>query len=302
MGLKNFYFRSLASISRGSFPIAEKLGFYIINRSYYGPIPESKHLNDRLWEKPSELVGIDLRSQAQVDLLREISQNYKTEFAGFGEHSASDPGKFFFRNGSFGPGDAHLAYGLVRKYKPQRMIEIGSGNSTLIMAQAVRVNQQETGRACQYTVIDPYPRAIFRQPFPGLTNCVVKPIQDVPLDLFSTLGENDILFIDSSHVLKLGSDVQYQFLEILPRLAKGVLVHFHDIFLPYEYNKSWAIEKRRFWNEQYILQAFLTFNEHFEVIWGSHYMHMTQRPLLLSELNYYAESDDPGSFWIRKIK
>jgi hypothetical protein len=302
MGLKSLYFRSLASFSRGSFPIAEKLGFYIINRSYYGPIPETRYLKDRLWAKPSELVGIDLRWQAQVDLVREIGRSYKGEFAGFGENAASGPAEYFFRNGSFGPGDAHLAYGLVRKYKPGRLIEIGSGNSTLIMTKAVRTNQQESGQSCQYTVIDPFPRAMFRESFPGLTTCLVKPIQDVPLDIFAALSENDILFIDSSHVLKLGSDVQYQFLEILPRLAKGVLVHFHDIFLPYEYNKSWAIEKRRFWNEQYILQAFLTFNDHFEVLWGSHYMHMTQLPVLRSELNYYADSDDPGSFWIRKIK
>jgi Methyltransferase domain len=217
MGLKGFYFRSLASISRGSFPIVEKLGFYIINRSYYGPIPETRDLSDRLWSKPSEMVGVDLRAAAQVDLVREIGENYKAEFAGFPEHVSPDPGKFVFRNGSFGPGDAHLAYGLVRKYTPKRLIEIGSGNSTLIMAEAVRTNQKETGQSCQYTVIDPYPRALFRQPFPGLTTCMVQPIQKVPLDVFATLSENDILFIDSSHVMKLGSDVQYQFLEILPR-------------------------------------------------------------------------------------
>jgi len=113
-------------------------------------------------------------------------------------------------------------------------------------------------------------------------------------------GINDILFIDSSHVLKIGSDVQYEYLEILPRLAPGVLVHLHDIFLPMEYPKNWILTDHYFWNEQYLLQAFLIHNVAMKVLWAGSYMHL-QYPAILEQTfsSYNRGKRWPGSFWMQ---
>lgn len=122
------------------------------------------------------------------------------------------------------------------------------------------------------------------------------------MSVFKELGENDILFIDSSHVLKIGSDVQYEYNEILPRLNKGVLIHVHDIFLPLEYPETWVRQSHRFWTEQYLLQAFLAYNSAFKVLWAGHYMHWKYPDLLEKAFRTYnREITGPGSFWMRKI-
>jgi len=120
---------------------------------------------------------------------------------------------------------------------------------------------------------------------------------------FAKLKENDILFIDSSHVLKIGSDVQYEYLDILPRLSKGVIVHVHNIFLPAEYPKEWVLKDYTFWTEQYLLQAFLAFNDSFEVLWAGNYMHLKYPNELEDAFSSYKRDERLiGSFWMRKIK
>jgi hypothetical protein len=114
------------------------------------------------------------------------------------------------------------------------------------------------------------------------------------------LGENDILFIDSTHVLRIGSDVQYEFLEVLPRLRPGVYVHIHDIFMPAEYPEAWVRREHRFWTEQYLLQAFLCYNGAFEVIWAGSYMHLKHPDELAAAFASYGPGRHPGSFWIRR--
>ena len=139
--------------------------------------------------------------------------------------------------------------------------------------------------------------------FPGLSQLVLSKIQDVPLSEFCSLEENDILFIDSSHVLKVGSDVQHEYLEILPRLKKGVIVHCHDIFLPEEYPKNWVLNNYVFWNEQYLLQAFLSFNESFKVLWAGNYMHLMHSDKLEQIFSSYKKDKVmPGSFWMAKTR
>ena len=123
----------------------------------------------------------------------------------------------------------------------------------------------------------------------------------MPLERFCALEANDIVFIDSSHVVKIGSDVVYEFLELLPRLKAGVMVHFHDIFLPAEYPKSWVLEDRRFWNEQYLLQAFLAFNSAFEVMMAGSFLHLSHSEKLKAAFASYDPANVwPGSFWMRR--
>ena len=121
------------------------------------------------------------------------------------------------------------------------------------------------------------------------------------METFTSLRENDILFIDSSHVCKIGSDVQFEFLEILPRLAPGVVVHVHDIFLPFEYPKTWVKDWHRFWNEQYLLQAFLCGNREFEVLWAGAWMQHRHPDLVEKSFpSFSANRNQMASFWIRR--
>lgn len=127
-------------------------------------------------------------------------------------------------------------------------------------------------------------------------------MEEIPLSTFQKLKENDILFIDSSHVLKIGSDVFYEYLEIIPRLNKGVIVHSHDIFFPEEYCKEWVVKKQIFWNEQYLLQSFLSFNDSFEVLWAGRYMLCKYPDKLKTAFNSFVRGKSwPCSFWMRKI-
>lgn len=190
---------------------------------------------------------------------------------------------------------------MIRYFKPTRVIEVGSGYSTFLSARAILKNKAEYGINAELIAIDPYPKDILRKWFPGLSKLIVEEVQNVDLSEFKKLKENDILFIDSSHVLKIGSDVQYEYLEILPRINKGVIVHAHDIFLPLEYPKEWVLRLRRFWNEQYLLQSFLAFNSAFEVLLAGSYMHL-KHPEKLDKAfgSYNRKTVLPGSFWIRK--
>jgi hypothetical protein len=150
--------------------------------------------------------------------------------------------------------------------------------------------------------IEPYPNAVLSAGVPGVQLRAV-PLEAVPLQDFAALGENDILFIDSTHVLRIGGDVQYEILELLPRLRPGVNVHVHDIFLPAEYPRRWVMEHRRFWTEQYVLQAFLAFNDAFRITWGSGFMHLRHPDLLAEAFPSYRRPEiGPGSLWMRRVR
>ena len=190
---------------------------------------------------------------------------------------------------------------MIRHFNPSTIMEIGSGNSTCLSAEALLKNRKEFGTSNELIAIEPYPNKNLEGGFPGLSKLIVDKVQNVPFTEFEKLKENDILFIDSSHVLQIGGDVQYEYLEILPRLKPGVIVHIHDIFLPAEYPKEWVLKRHRFWNEQYLLQAFLTLNKEFEVLWAGSYMNLNHAELLKNSFNSYNSKVCPGSFWIRRL-
>jgi predicted O-methyltransferase YrrM len=285
------------------FPFFEQRGYHITPNHFYQPIPDTGSLPAALWEKPSELVGVELREAEQLALLERFAGKYRAEYEALPRGPTSVPHAFYLRNDAFGSVDAEILYCMVREYAPRRLFEIGSGFSTRLSAQACRVNAERLGVECELVAFEPYPSEVLRAGFPGLTRLEPVKAQDIPLTEFSRLEANDILFIDSSHVLKVGSDVQVEILEILPRLKPGVVVHFHDIFLPAEYPKPWILEHRRFWTEQYALQAFLTFNDRFEVLWGGSFMHLKHAGRLREAFTSYQESASwPGSFWIRRVR
>jgi hypothetical protein len=286
------------------FTLWEKLGFHITRNHFYEPIPDTRMLKDDLWEKQSELVGININEESQINLLSVFSSKFKEEYESFPRSETSIPFQYYVNNSAFPSVDGEIYYCMIRHFKPKKIFEIGAGYSTYLAAYAILKNKEEDNAyECELVAIEPYPNDVLKNGFPGLSKLIPKRVQDIPLSEFKKLLENDILFIDSTHVLKIGSDVQYEYLEILPRLNKGVIVHVHDIFLPSEYPKEWVLKKYIFWNEQYLLQAFLTFNDSFEVLWAGSYMHLKHPDKLEEAFSSYKRDESwPGSFWMRKIK
>jgi predicted O-methyltransferase YrrM len=286
---------------RKSFPFFQKLGVHVLPNHFYNPIPDTRDLTDEFFARRSELVGIAMRDGQQLELLAGFINKFKDEYEAFPLEPTGVAHEYYVNNRTFEQVDGEILYCMIRQFTPRKIIEIGSGFSTYLNAQALQRNCRD-GRECELSSIEPYPNKVLEQGFPGLTRLVKKRVEDVSLDEFAALQENDILFIDSSHVLKAGSDVQYEYLEILPRLNKGVIVHVHDIFMPAEYPRSWMMDHLRFWNEQYLLQAFLTFNESFEVLWAANYLRLTYPARLKEAFSRYSDSIRPGSFWMRRTK
>jgi predicted O-methyltransferase YrrM len=290
-------------MARKSFYLFERLGLHVVPNHFYQPIPDTRELTDAVFSRRTELVGIDMREEAQCKLLEEVAAAFKSEYDALPREKTDVAHQFYLNNGTYQSVDAEMLYSMVRHFKPRQMIEIGSGFSTYLAAQAVLKNQSADGIKCEMTAIEPYPNPILEAGFPGMSNLVRDKVQGAKLSQFEALGENDILFIDSSHVLKIGSDVQYEYLEILPRLKKGVIVHIHDIFLPAEYPREWVFKHQRFWNEQYLLQAFLTCNDSFEVLFAGSFMHLKQSDLLAKTIGSYDKNTVwPGNFWMRRVK
>jgi hypothetical protein len=241
-----------------------------------------------------------MREDAQLALLSEVAARFRTEYAAFPSEPTSDETQYHIDNPTFTSVDGEMLYSLVRSARPRTIVEAGSGSSTKVIAQALRVNESEGVEPCEYLVIDPFPGRVVKRGIDRVSRVIEKRVQDVPLEAFTSLGESDILFTDSSHVLKIGSDVRYLFLEVIPRLAPGVMVHIHDVFLPDEYPRQWVMRDHRFWNEQYLLQAFLAFNQSWEVVWAGSYMHLRHPNALSHAFPSYGPARRPGSFWMRR--
>jgi hypothetical protein len=187
-----------------------------------------------------------------------------------------------------------IAYCMLRHFRPSRIIEVGGGYSTLLLAMAARRNENTA-----LTCIEPYPIDPLRSDMPGLETLIRTRVENIGLPFFEQLHAGDVLFIDSSHTVRIGGDVNYLFLEVLPHLKPGVIIHVHDIFFPFEYPRKWAMEQRRFWTEQYLLQAFLAFNEEFEVLVGAQYL-ATHWPEQVRATFPNSPELKGGSFWMQR--
>lgn len=292
------------------------LGVSVTPSHFYFPVPQLKSFRNKDWHASRPCSALDFRLEEQADLLQREILPYSAEWT-FPE-SGEQTDEFHFNNGFFERVDAEVAYSLVRARKPRRMIEIGSGNTTLALAAAAEKNAAE-GFPCELASIEPYPVPFLKNGLKGLTRLIEKPVQQVPLSMFRSLQANDILFIDSSHVVSVDSDVLYECLQILPELAPGVLIHFHDIFTPLDYPEKFVVTNLCFWGEQYMLEAFLAFNSAFRVVWAGSAMQQFHPEILRnafpgwqgsfqrmpSELKVFAPTLDgqnvwPCSFWIQR--
>jgi hypothetical protein len=247
--------------------VQERFGVSVTPSHFYFPIPNFKSICSKNWDACLPCGGLDFQIAEQVKRLEHEVLPYASEWR-FPQHQNGDWHEFHYNNGFFESVDAEIAYSLVRCHKPRRIVEVGSGNSTLLMAAALRRNADE-GHPCDLISIEPHPPAFLQDGVPGLTQLIAGPVQDAPIELFRTLRAHDILFIDSSHVVSIDSDVVYVCLRVLPELAPGVIVHFHDIFAPLDYPEKFVKTNLCFWGEQYMLEAFLAFNSAFRILWAS---------------------------------
>ena len=268
----------------------EKHGFHVTPVHFYEPIPDTQSLPETLWSQPSELVGIDMNDVKQLDLLRNQFPKFRSEYENISAEPA--PGEVW----PFSRTDILVAYCMVRHFQPRRIIEVGSGFSSVVLGQAAAKNKSSA-----LICIDPFPHEVVRNSnrIPALQSLIEKKVQDVDVEFFSQLGSGDILFIDSSHTVKAGGDVNHLFLEVLPRLNAGVIVHVHDIFFPFDYRRDWMLEQFRFWTEQYLLQAFLIFNPEFEVLIANSYLNHYYAPDLKAVFPNLRRWIG-GSFWMQR--
>lgn len=205
-----------------------------------------------------------IRVANYLPILETISK-YSSRFESFQSADRNDVG-YCLNNSYFSSPDAEMLYAIVREYKPQRFVEIGSGNSTRIVRQAIK----DGGLNTSLISIDPHPRTDIT----GLSDQIIhQPVEHIDLaEITNGFNKNDILFIDSSHIVKTGSDVVFLFLNVLPALPPGALIHVHDVFLPFEYPEDWVVQHGYGFNEQYLLQALLSSGEGYTVIWPGRYL------------------------------
>jgi hypothetical protein len=281
-----------------------KQGFLPMRVHYYSPVPNIFDLRQRqVWQRKSNILGLDFRSEQQVELLGLLGGLYSNE-CDWPSVPTGNPRQFYTENNSFSFGCAASLHSILRYYKPRKVFEIGSGNSSLVVSEALRLNLEEE-YPCEYAIIDPYPSTLVKNGLPALAKIIPERVELMGLSFFESLRENDVLFIDSGHTVRTGSDVNFLFLDVLPSLAPGVIVHVHDILLPNEYPEVYFTNPsfRMFWTEAYLLQAFLAFNSQFEVLLALHYL-MCEKTHEFAQafLNY-----DPSkhraissSFWMRR--
>jgi methyltransferase family protein len=276
---------------------ARRIGLDVVPRTFYSPIPDLKALPPGIWNARSALKGIDFDLDAQLRWIEDELGEAMREFAP-PEQPTGRPGEYTLANDSYGRVGADVLHGVVRGLRPRRIVELGSGQSTLIMAAAVERNRAE-GVETELRVFDPFPSAAYPG-LPGVAAMEAVRAQDVPLDVFTGLERGDVLFVDTTHAVKVGSDVNRIVLDVLPVLAPGVLVHVHDIFLPYEYPRVFAQRSGLHWAEQYLLQAYLSGNPGYEIL-AALYALCRDRPEPMSRLApTWRTGAIPSAIWLRR--
>jgi hypothetical protein len=269
---------------------------------YYSPVVDPDTIGDyheaSLRTRPEEIAGI-------VFPLDEMAEFWRRNEAfisatPFGDLSDSE-NRYGYRSGPYPYGDAIMLRAIIGHYRPRRIIEIGSGASSVCMLDSAEHAGLDD---FQLTCIEPFPTRLRSLLRPGDERHVViheRGVQGMPLGLFQELEANDILFIDSTHVLKTGSDVHYELFHILPTLKPGVLVHFHDCRYPFEYSRQLVFEKRYSWNEAYGVRALLMYSSRFRVVFYNSLFAQRYEDLIRSICPDFLKN--PGSsLWIEVLR
>ena len=277
---------------------AEKQSYYeyVPPGHFHSPILSKKEV-DEIHEipLPESLPGIDLNPEKQIGLFRSFEKFY--DELPFDDH-ATQGLRYYYQNPSYSYSDGIMLYCMIRHLKPGQIIEAGSGHSSSLILDT---NQIYFNKSIRCTFIEPYPQLLYsllKDEDRTYVKIIKSKLQDIPIGTFEKLTANDMLFIDSTHVSKHNSDVNYLIHEILPRLNSDVYIHIHDVFYPFEYPKAWFQEGRA-WNEQYILRAFLEFNDQFEIVLFNTFLQHTFRDKLHQRFPLLYKNQG-GSIWLKR--
>ncbi len=266
--------------------------------SLYPDLEDIRTRKQHIFDHKKEVLDVDMNEDEQCNLLRRMGALYETlpDWPYEGAHEES-PYRYYYGNASLSPGDTIALHCMLRLIKPKRIVEVGSG-----FTSAVTLDTNEY-------YLDHSMQCFFIEPYPALLQSLCKPddqiqlrscrLQEVEVEFFEQLESGDILFIDSTHVSKVDSDVNYLFFEILPRLKSGVYIHLHDIFYPFEYPEKWIFDTGMIWNELYLLRAFLQNNHDYSIEFFHHFMEQKHMELFLEKWPL-KEKPHGGSLWMRK--
>lgn len=272
-----------------------RIGVLPVRRHYYEPFLDPRGL-EQGGRGEREIVGIDWNVAGQLALLERLQ--FEKEIPDLAA-PRTQPLEFRLNNGAFESGDAEFLYQMVRARKPKRFIEIGSGQSTLIVRRAIAKNREESvGYECKHVCIEPYEAPWLEKL--GVT-VLRKRVETVDGAVFAELEENDFLFVDSSHVIRPQGDVLSEYLRIIPSLRSGVIVHIHDIFSPRDYPHEWLVERMWLWDEQYLLEALLIDNPSWRIIGALNLLRHRHFEALCRACPYLTADREPGSFYMQKV-
>jgi predicted O-methyltransferase YrrM len=250
-------------------------------------------------QRPLYEAGLRFEDAGFLEFLSSRCLPYRHEYAALPRYPTAPDADFYLDNQWFGAVDAEVLYCIIREFRPRHIVEIGSGFSTRLMRRAIAAGDQETTLTC----VDPEPRVSIERYADRFLRLPVE--QVAPLEITGDLAGNDVLFVDSSHIVAATGDVVRIYLQLLPQLSPGVLVHIHDIFLPYDYPQqwlgSWVEHSADPWTEQYLVHAFLQGNAEYEVLWSSRYMWACHRAAVLNVFPNASDRQVPTSLWIRKL-
>jgi len=269
--------------------ILKLIGIFPIIDHYYEPQFNFDSLKIDL-KKNRNLNGIKFNLKDQLKNIKKL--NFTEELINLNLKEKSPNYHFNIKNKFFENGDAEVYYQVIRHFRPSQIIEVGSGHSTLIALEAIKKNNTKNIITC----IEPFENRWLEDL--GV-KIIRKKIEDINLKKFLNLDKNDILFIDSSHMIRPQGDVLKIFLEILPKLKKGVIVHVHDIFTPKNYPKRWLIKENKFWNEQYLVEALISNTNRYEILLSLNYLKNKFYNKLKKVCPYLTKADEPSSLYLK---
>jgi predicted O-methyltransferase YrrM len=278
--------------------LCRKFRFQPIRLHYYQPIPRYETLPDSIVTEAQTLPGIQLDRDRFSATLKHLSK--KSAEAQWPD-KAGALGQYYTNNDNFGFSSAALLHTMIRTHNTRKVIEIGGGFSSLISLHALRLNHGDNFR---FDCVEPYPWSWLEETLRAQSGArlLKQPVEQLAPDMLADLAENDILFIDSSHCVRLASDVNFLYLQVIPRLKPGVIVHIHDIYIPYEYPRvHFHGRQKLFWNEQYLLQALLTDNPKLEVILPGFFVQKDMETEFAAAFPAYdpVKHRRTSSFWMR---
>ncbi len=266
---------------------------------FYSPLVDTAELEKRhsIFDRTRAPEAIDMNEAGQLATLARLSAHYpRLPF----QDQPSEGLRYHYENPHYSYGDAITLATMMMEFRPRRIVEVGSGYSSAMMLD---INERFFGGATKITFVEPYPDLLHSKMTPEdreRHRVIASGVQDLDLAVTDELEAGDFLFIDSTHVMKAGSDVHFELFTLLPRLKPGVLIHFHDMFYPFEYPKEWFFRENRSWNEIYALRAFLMHNGAYEIVFFSHYIALAHRERVHEAMPLFTRNAG-GNLWLRKL-